>query len=105
MNLLEFECNVLTWAGDRGIFEKSDSKSQLLKTVAEVGELADAINQNDFGGIEDGIGDVLVTLVLLAKMNGMTLGGCGSCAWAEIKDRKGQMVNGVFVKEEEKRKT
>jgi hypothetical protein len=34
-------------------------------------------------------------------MNGVDLIECGETAWNEIKDRKGEMVNGQFVKEVE----
>ena len=102
MGMQEFEINVLRWAHERGIVIGSDTKSQCLKMVEEVGELVSAVNKHDLDRIEDGIGDVLVTLVLLANMEAMTLSSCATAAWDEIKDRKGEMVNGVFVKEEKK---
>lgn len=90
--------NVQAWAHDRNLIFGSYPKSQLLKTMSEVGELADAINKNHTEGVKDGIGDVLVTLIILAEMKGLTLSDCLAHAYDEIKDRKGVMFNGVFIK-------
>lgn len=49
--------------------------------------------------IKDAIGDIAVTLILQAHMHGWTLGECLESAYQVIKDRKGKMVDGVFVKE------
>lgn len=95
----------LGWARDRNLIDGSDSKSQLLKTMSELGELADAINKRRPTEIKDGIGDVLVTLIIVAAQEGLTLGECLEAAYAEIKDRKGRMVNGVFIKEGDNEKT
>jgi hypothetical protein len=69
----------------------------MLKCVSEVGELADNVNkQND---IRDDIGDVLVTLIILAAQHDLELGECLQVAYDEIKDRKGVMLDGVFIKD------
>ena len=86
------------WAHERNLIEGSDPKSQLLKTMSELGELADAINKNRTAEIIDGIGDVVVTLVIIAAQLDLHFEGCIEAAYAEIKDRKGRMVNGVFIK-------
>jgi hypothetical protein len=50
--------------------------------------------------IADGIGDVLVTLILFAKLSDLNIRGCLESAYDTIKDRKGTLMpNGVFVKE------
>lgn len=64
----EIQNKVIQWAEDKGIFEKSDPTSQFLKTISEVGELADAVNKNDLPEIKDAIGDITVTLILHAEM-------------------------------------
>ena len=51
--------------------------------------------------LKDGIGDVIVTLVILAEQQGLSLEECLQAAWDEIKDRKGKTVNGTFIKEED----
>ena len=89
----------LQWARDRNLIEGSDPKSQFLKTVSEMGELADAINKGSTEEQIDAIGDVLVTLIIVAEQLGLTLTECLAVAYMEIKDRKGRMINGVFVKE------
>lgn len=91
---------VREWAKDRGIFESSDPKSQMLKTVEEVGELADAIAKEDREEIQDAIGDIIVTLVLQAEMQGLDVRDCLGSAYGVISKRSGKMVNGVFVKDQ-----
>ena len=86
------------WATDRGL-HKTDSRTQLLKTVEEVGELATSLLRDDRDGIIDGLGDVFVTLVILAQQQDLSLYDCVIAAYSEIKDRKGKTVNNVFIKE------
>ena len=89
----------IEWGYDRNLIEGSDPKSQCLKTMSELGELADAINKDDMPEIIDGIGDVMVTLILICEQYNMDLEYCLDKAYNEIKDRKGRMINGTFVKE------
>lgn len=96
----ELEENIIQWARERGILEKSDPKSQLLKTVSELGELADGVLHDDKEEIVDGIGDAIVTIILLAELSGYSTVGCLASAYGIIKDRKGSMINGVFKKDE-----
>ena len=93
------EQNVIHWAQERGIFDKATPDSQHGKTLEEVQELTDALKANDAPEIKDAIGDIGVTLIIQAHMHGWTLAECLGAAWSEIKDRKGQMIDGVFVKE------
>jgi NTP pyrophosphatase (non-canonical NTP hydrolase) len=89
------------WARDRQIIPNSNPLSQLLKTVSELGELADATLKGDGDGVIDGVGDVLVTLIIYANLQGLTLEECLSSAYDTIKDRKGTLTpEGVFVKHE-----
>ena len=91
---------VLKWSHDRRIIEHSTSTAQLLKAVAEMGELADAQAKNDQAGIVDGVGDVLVCLINFCAIRKIDLVACLNSAYDEIKDRKGTMLpGGVFVKE------
>lgn len=87
------------WAHDRNLINGSDPKSQLLKTMSELGELADGINKNRIHEIVDGLGDVMVTLIIVAAQYDLDLSECLNAAYLEIKDRKGKMIDGVFVKE------
>lgn len=88
------------WAEERGLLsEGKNSRTQMLKTFSEMGELADALIKRDLIGIVDGLGDVMVTLIILAKQEGLTLEYCLAHAYNEIKDRKGVTVNGTFIKD------
>jgi len=91
---------VTQWAKDRQIIPNSTPQAQFLKTVSEVGELADALAKSRSNEIIDGIGDITVTLIILAKLQGVEFRHCLQYAYNEIKDRKGTLLpNGVFVKE------
>ena len=102
MTFEELELKVEQWAKDRRIIPNSNPRTQLLKTMSELGELADAILKNDGNGVIDGFGDVLVTLILCAKLYdpGLDMTRCLAAAYDEIKDRKGTLTpEGIFVKE------
>lgn len=99
-NFAALQCNVLDWAHARQIVPNAKPIVQLGKTVSEMGELFDAEIKGDEAGIIDGIGDVLVTLIIYAELRGLNLESCLASAYDEIKDRKGVLLpNGVFVKE------
>lgn len=98
----ELELKVEQWAEARQIIPNSNARTQLLKTMSELGELADAILKSDGEGVIDGFGDVLVTLILCAKLYdpGLTMAHCLGAAYDTIKDRKGTLTpEGIFVKE------
>mgnify|MGYP006303699643 CR=1 FL=1 len=90
---------VLQWAKEKGILDKATPKDQMLKTVEEVGELANAIGKNDKEEIKDAIGDIAVTIIIQAELNGLDFDECLESAYEIIAKRKGKMVNGIFVKE------
>ncbi|WP_373781156.1 MazG-like family protein [Jeotgalibaca porci] len=86
------------WSKEKGL-DRSEPSRQMLKVIEEVGEVSAALVRNDKLALVDGIGDVVVTLVILAQQNNLSLYDCVIAAYSEIKDRKGKMVNGTFVKE------
>ncbi|MCO7151729.1 MazG-like family protein (plasmid) [Vagococcus lutrae] len=86
------------WSKDKGLDEAESSK-QMLKVIEEVGEVAASLARNDMDELRDGIGDVVVTLIILAQQNDMDLYECLNQSYTEIADRKGKMIGGVFVKE------
>lgn len=86
------------WSIDRNL-HTADPKAQFVKLIEEVGELANGINKNNEEVIEDSIGDVMVVLIILSQQLGYNLETALGKAYNEIKDRRGRMVNGVFVKE------
>ena len=99
MSFAEVEMEVIRWSEARGIIQNSDSKTQVLKAVSEMGELADAVIKRDKAAVIDGIGDVLVCLVNVAAIEDVDLTACLKAAYTEIKDRKGYLnKEGVFIK-------
>ena len=88
------------WAIDRGI-QSGNPEAQMVKLLEEAGELASGINKNKLDLIIDSIGDVYVVLVILCMQLGLDINDCIRVAYYEIKDRKGKMINGTFVKEED----
>ena len=66
--------------------------------MEESGELAQSLLKKDEEGIKDAIGDMIVVLTNLAELEGMYIEDCIQFAYNEIKDRKGKMSNGTFVK-------
>jgi NTP pyrophosphatase (non-canonical NTP hydrolase) len=95
----EMVANVTAWAQERGLLDRENVPKQMLKIMEEVGETASAILKNDSAKIIDGIGDSFVTLIVLSKQLGLEPSHCLEVAWNEIKNRKGKMVDGTFVKE------
>ena len=104
MKYEEIESKVIKWAEDRKILENSDPIKQISKTQEELDETLDALKRLEQGEesileVADGIGDMLVTIILLAEIVGLESVSCLEDAYEEIKDRKGKMVDGLFVKE------
>lgn len=96
MNRLE---DIRRWARDRNIIEGATQQAQFVKLIEEIGELASGIAKGRQAVIVDGIGDAVVVLTILAAQHGVLIEDCIEAAWQEIKDRKGCMVNGTFIKE------
>lgn len=90
--------NIQDWASDRNL-NTQDPRIQMCKTMEELGELANAINKGNKVDAMDGIGDVVVTLICISMQLGVDFNECLKMAYNEIKDRKGKMIEGVFVKE------
>ena len=100
-NMEKLMSKVTVWAVNKNLLKPENSLKQFTKVVEEVGEVAAALARNDKDELKDGIGDVVVTLVILAEQQGLSLEECLQAAWNEIKDRKGKTVNGAFIKEED----
>ena len=96
-SLIEDVNNIKRWHHDRNLIEVSDYKSQFAKLIQEAGELSDNICKGN--DIKDDIGDMIVVLINIAERNNISITECVRQAWDDIKDRKGRMVDGVFVKE------
>ncbi len=100
MTFEEIENKVVEWADERGIYKNGSASKQIIKLGEEFIELIQAEAINDKDKIADAIGDMLVVLTnITVQCNLMSLGTCYREAYDQIKDRKGKMVNGIFVKE------
>tara|TARA_R100000951_G_scaffold45653_1_gene38770 strand:+ start:129 stop:431 length:303 start_codon:yes stop_codon:yes gene_type:complete len=99
MDYFELECAVEDWAEDKNIFKKATPMAQALKTLEETTEFCTAINNNDRDEIVDAMGDIMVTLIIQAKMQDLSLEECLESAYKVISKRTGKMVNGQFVKD------
>jgi NTP pyrophosphatase (non-canonical NTP hydrolase) len=97
---MKYEQEVIQWALDKGIITPDNAKSQLLKSFEEMGEVARAVLKNNQEELIDGLGDVLVTLIILAEIKGVKLEDCLGSAYNVIKNRTGKTVNGTFIKNE-----
>lgn len=87
------------WVRDRNI-HTALPKDQFVKVIEEVGELASGLARNDSELIKDSVGDTVVTLIALCSTLNFDFEECVDKAYNEIKDRRGKLVDGVFIKEE-----
>lgn len=113
--------NVIQWAEDRNIIEGSTAIKQLDKTSEEFNELQRAVanlawlpvvadnvsapyyevtEKNLKAEVADAYGDILVTLIISAKMLGIDLEDALAQAYEVIRHRKGRLVDGKFLKDE-----
>ena len=97
MNLDRLVSRVEIWHHERNLIQGSTDQAQFVKLIEEAGELAGNIARGK--DVRDDIGDMMVVLVNIALRNGYDLYECLEVSWEDIKDRKGKMVGGVFIKE------
>lgn len=97
-DLNQLHDHIREWAKERGI-DTADPTKQMLKLYEEVGELSAGLAKSQPDKIIDGIGDTFVVLTILAQQLGPDIKTCAQAAYDEIKERKGQTINGVFVKQ------
>ena len=99
----ELIVKVNEWADDRNL-KQADPKIQWMRITEEVGEIRDVLLKptkftEPQAALEDAIGDTLVTIIVLAYQLDLDVTECLGLAYEEIKNRKGKMINGTFVKE------
>ena len=85
------------WHHDRNLIDGATDKDQVCKLIQEVGELSSSVCEGN--DIKDDIGDIIVVLINIAERNNVTIAECLDQAYNDIKDRKGTMVDGIFIKE------
>lgn len=86
------------WAVDRNITVEGGATSytQIPKLIEEVYEFRDAKTEEE-AKLE--FGDILVVCIQIARLRGLDMVECLDLAYQKIKDRKGTMIDGRFVKE------
>lgn len=100
-NYLELEDKVVEWAYSRNIIQEGTTIGQAEKTLEEAEELIEGVEDGDKEAIKDAIGDILVTLIIQAQMQNLSVEECLEHAYGIISKRKGKMIGGVFVKQED----
>lgn len=88
---------IAQWHHDRNLIDGSTDQAQFLKLIEETGELAGNLARGK--DIRDDIGDIIVVLINIAERNNLTIEECLEVAYDDIKDRKGTMIDGVFIKD------
>ena len=98
------------WAEDKGIDEAESWKPQFKKIVEEVMEYKEELKKFDHRkGMEYlmcydemvEMGDILITLIIMAQQRGYEIKDCLTHAYLKIKDRQGEVIDGSFVKSED----
>lgn len=112
---------ILDWAKSKDLLHEGNAERQFMKFVEEVFEFRDEwilmvheYNKCNYGeGDNDPavvelrhnmkleMGDIFVTLIILCDQLVLDPVDCLDRAYEKIKDRKGETINGVFVKEED----
>jgi NTP pyrophosphatase (non-canonical NTP hydrolase) len=94
--------DVIQWADDKGILHHSNIMKQFIKATEEMGEVASVIAK-DSGkeAMTKEIGDVFVTMIILAKQNQLDYAECLRAAYDKISKRTGKMQGGFFVKSDD----
>ena len=96
---MDWKERIKQWAADRNLIEGSTPLRQMDKLDEEFLELLFALQGKHTDDIKDAIGDIQVVLCVMCCQLGIDIDECREIAYEQIKDRKGQMVDGVFVKE------
>lgn len=94
----ELITRIIGWHYDRNLIDGATDKDQVCKLIQEVGELSDNVCKGQ--DMSDDIGDIMVVLINIAERNDLSITDCLQVAYDDIKDRKGTMVDGIFVKED-----
>ena len=115
MKFEDLESLVLRWAEDKDLMHKEYIEEQFMKFMEEVFEFKteldtwSRLNSCDKRKIDESLshnlkfemGDVLVTLIILAKQLEINPSECLDLAYTKIAKRNGKTINGIFVKEED----
>lgn len=115
MKFEDLQKQVLDWADNKDLLHEENADKQFMKFIEEVFEFktelvyVNALSEDDTeefknfcrNSLQLEFGDVLVTLIILAKQLDLNLTQCLEKAYKKIANRKGKTVNGTFVKSED----
>ena len=99
MSFEEFAENVQQWADARGLIIPENYGPQMEKLEEERLEFIDAVYDGDQSEINKEWADVLVVWVIIGFIHGVSFSEAWTATWEKIKNRKGKLINGQFVKE------
>ncbi len=92
--------DIQDWSVSNGI-DQLGPKAQVCKITEELGELARGVNRKDFKLTQDSVGDITIALISLCEQVGLDYIASVDIAFDEVKHRKGKVIDGVFIKEED----
>lgn len=99
MTFEQLKEKVLQWGLEKNIITPQNHLKQLGKIMSELGEFSDeVIKENKQGQINE-LGDVFVTLIIIAEQLNLNPVKCLEIAYNKIKDRQGKTLNGTFIKD------
>ena len=98
LDLTQLTARIQGWAVDRNL-HTADPVKQALKFFEEAGELSQGMVKGNEEQIKGSIGDIYVVMTILSMQLGLEIEDCVYHAYDEIKDRRGKLVDGVFIKE------
>ena len=123
MNFEELRENVEQWANDKDLLHSKNAEKQFMKFIEEVFEFKTEMDiwklfkkfKHDENIEQDlsiqeverwknmklEMGDIFVTLIILCNQLGIDCIECLQLAYEKISKRKGKVINGLFVKEED----
>ena len=123
MTFEELESKVLDWADSHDLLHEENADKQFMKFIEEVFEFKTEMDiwhlykkfkhnekiRQDFSieeferwkNLKLEMGDIIVTLIILCKNLGIDPMECLEIAYNKIKDRKGKIVVGKFMKAED----
>lgn len=111
MNFEKVKELVLEWADDKDLLHSENADVQFGKFIEEVFEFktemdiysnkAEILKSINKEHMEDEMGDIFVTLIILCEDLGIDPVVCLEMAYEKISKRTGKTINGQFIKSED----
>lgn len=111
MNFEKVKELVLEWADDKDLLHGENAYKQFMKFIEEVFEFkiemdlyfyhSDVLKDVNKKHMEDEMGDIFVTLIILCEDLEIDPIVCLEMAYEKISKRHGRTINGTFVKSED----